>query len=611
MSDTSPPPSSVLVGTVLSERYRIDGLLGEGGMGAVFVGEHLLLHKRVAIKVLHPDMLGNAEVVARFEREAMASAHIDHPNVAVATDFGKLADGSYFLVLELLEGRSLRQVLDDEGALDERRALHITRQIAAALVRAHALGIVHRDLKPDNVMLVERDGDPDFVKVLDFGIAKVPVRELAGQTLSTPSPTKGLTQLGVMYGTPEYMAPEQILGLEIDARADLYALGVTLHELVSGERPFVADSRVAIITMHVSERPPSVRLRAPSASLEVEALILGLLEKEPARRIQEAREIVARLDDALGAPPASSLPRATQPHGPPSRVAVGARTELAAASPTTSPLAALRARLPPPLNTLPPAAFVAAPVALVVLCALGLGLLVLIARGSPQRPDARDPVAARADGVTASDDELQDARRGGASALQQLLARYPRDGRVARALVTELTEEKRRVEAMRELRALLDSDRAAADDDAMARAVRAAAEDPDAADAAFELMEGPLGKAGAELLYDLQTNPRVGARAQKALARPEVREASPAVAIAVDLRAALSCDAKRALLARAKEQGDRRVLGSLKALRHPTGCGFLRRGDCWPCMRRGTDLTDAIAAIEARDVPGAAASASP
>ncbi len=208
-------------------------------MGAVYQAEHTHMRKRLAVKVLHPEMSRMPEVVARFEREAMAAAHIDHPNVAAATDFGKLDDGSFFLVLEYVEGKSLREVIT-EGRLELGRAMHVTRQIASALGRAHALGIVHRDLKPENVMLVARDGDPDFVKVLDFGIAKVPIGGLIGEPKTTGPTGQVLTQLGMVYGTPEYMAPEQALGQPVDARADLYALGVMTFEMIVGARPLRA-----------------------------------------------------------------------------------------------------------------------------------------------------------------------------------------------------------------------------------------------------------------------------------------------------------------------------------------------------------------------------------
>src|SRR5580692_9418288 len=190
------PGPTDLIGQVLSGRYRINRLLGEGGMGAVYEAEHMHMRKRMAVKVLHQEMSHLPEVVARFEREAMAAAHIDHPNVAAATDFGKLEDGSFFLVLEYVEGRSLREAIA-EGRLELGRALSIARQMASALGRAHSIGIVHRDLKPENIMLVARDGEADFVKVLDFGIAKVPVGELGTQPAA---PGQALTQLGMVYG---------------------------------------------------------------------------------------------------------------------------------------------------------------------------------------------------------------------------------------------------------------------------------------------------------------------------------------------------------------------------------------------------------------------------
>src|SRR5258707_8517610 len=175
------------IGTLLADRYRIDALVGEGGMGKVYSAEHVLMRKRLAIKVLHRELTTMAEVVARFEREAMAAANIDHPNVAAATDFGKLADGAVFLVLEYVQGKSLRDEIAG-GPIAPERALHIARQIASGLGSAHALDIVHRDLKPEHVMLVEKGGDPDFVKVLDFGIAKVPIGEVP-QSVNTPAHT--------------------------------------------------------------------------------------------------------------------------------------------------------------------------------------------------------------------------------------------------------------------------------------------------------------------------------------------------------------------------------------------------------------------------------------
>lgn len=296
----TPPPAEALVGTTLSERYLIERVIGEGGMGAVYQASHTHMRKRVAVKVLHPEMCRMPEVVARFEREAMAAAHIDHPNIVTATDFGKTAEGSFFLVLEFVEGTSLRDLIGKSAPLPPERMLRILRQIAAALQRAHTLGIVHRDLKPENVMLVEREGDPDFVKVLDFGIAKVPVGELAGLS----SPGQVLTQLGMVYGTPEYMPPEQAAGQEVDARADLYSLGVMAYEMLCGLRPFDHENKVALLGMHVTAEVPPIRERVPGIDVppEVEALVMKLLEKQASARFDGAKELIDAIDSMIGAP---------------------------------------------------------------------------------------------------------------------------------------------------------------------------------------------------------------------------------------------------------------------------------------------------------------------
>src|ERR1019366_1295032 len=317
-----PGGPELLIGMTLSGRYLIERLIGEGGMGAVYQAEHTHMRKRLAVKVLHPEMSRLPEVVARFEREAMAAAHIDHPNVAAATDFGKLEDGSFFLVLEYVEGRSLRDVIAD-GPLELGRAIHVARQIASALGRAHALGIVHRDLKPENVMLVTRDGDPDFAKVLDFGIAKVPIGAIAGDT-TQPGPA--LTQLGMVYGTPEYMAPEQALGQEVDARADLYALGAIMFEMIAGTRPFEHESKVTLLGMHVTAPIPKMAERAPAANVPpvIEGIVSRLLAKEASARFADSKDLVDALDDAAhdlaatGRIPEPSQPASRGQHGPPS-----------------------------------------------------------------------------------------------------------------------------------------------------------------------------------------------------------------------------------------------------------------------------------------------------
>ncbi len=279
-------------------------------MGRVYAAEHQLLRKKLAIKVLHPELSGVAEVSARFEREAMAAANIGHPNVVAATDFGRLPDGSLFLALEFVEGRTLRNELA-AGALGVLRSVHITRQIASALSACHALGIVHRDLKPENVMLVRREEDDDFVKVLDFGIAR----------FSDPASrfgAKAITRPASVFGTPEYMAPEQALGQAVDGRADLFSLGVMLFEMLTGARPYDASTTGGVLSQQLSAPPPSLstRLRGNELVAALERVVQQLLAREPGRRLQSADALVDALDAlttsaAAGAEPvAASAPPA-------------------------------------------------------------------------------------------------------------------------------------------------------------------------------------------------------------------------------------------------------------------------------------------------------------
>src|SRR5262249_23067548 len=247
------------------------------------------IRKRVAIKVLLPEWTSAPEVIARFEREAVAAGAISHPNVATATDFGRLPDGAFFLVLEYVEGRTLRDELR-AGRLELGRALAIARSIALGIGAAHAKGIVHRDLKPENVMLVSRDGDPDFVKVLDFGIARIEPRS---------NKTGALTSAGAILGTPDYMAPEQALGKKIDSRADLYALGVILFEMLTGDCPFVGGA-VTLLQQHVlTPAPPLPPLVAERAPIDLRSLVARLLEKEPSARPASAAEVISVLDGCI------------------------------------------------------------------------------------------------------------------------------------------------------------------------------------------------------------------------------------------------------------------------------------------------------------------------
>lgn len=286
----STAPGHLVAGAVVAERYRIQHALGEGGMGIVYLAEHVAMRKTVALKVLHPDSSQNAEVVTRFEREAIAAASIDHQNVAAAIDFGALPDGSFFLVLEYVPGRSLRVEIE-AGPLPPARSLAIMRGIVAGLAAAHARGIVHRDLKPENVMLTERDGNADFVKVLDFGIAKL--EERAEPTAPTSRP---LTRIGAIMGTPNYMSPEQAIGQPCDARADIYALGVVFYEMLTGSCLFDGDP-ILVLAAHVTTPPPPLPPEILAAlGPHAEEVFDKLLAKSPEERYQSAVEFATALE---------------------------------------------------------------------------------------------------------------------------------------------------------------------------------------------------------------------------------------------------------------------------------------------------------------------------
>lgn len=273
-----------LIGHTLNERYKILEQLGSGGMGTVYLAEHVLINKRVAIKVLSPGHARKPNEVERFLREARAASRIRQQNVVDITDFGYTSGGLAFLVMELLEGEDLATTSGREGALPWRRAVHITRQICAALEAAHAQGVIHRDMKPENVFRVRRGDDLDFIKVLDFGIAKI-IDEYG-----TEQPSN--TNSGLM-GTPEYVAPELIRGLPPDARVDVYAVGVILYRLLTGRVPFAGDSFMATLTQHLMEEVRSTREMAPDLEIPeaLDAICLKSLVKDREQRYATIREM--------------------------------------------------------------------------------------------------------------------------------------------------------------------------------------------------------------------------------------------------------------------------------------------------------------------------------
>jgi serine/threonine protein kinase len=307
-------PQDAREGRIIDGRYRIVERLGEGGMGAVFVAEHLTLQKRVALKTIHRQFAGNDEMAARFAREAMTSAHLEHPNVVSVLDYGILPEGGAFLVMQLVTGASLRDHLTKRGTLPWSEACQLVAQIADAVAFAHAHGIVHRDLKPDNVLLVASGSELPQVKVLDFGIAHVKAQS------ALPSATgRALTVAGTVMGTPGYMPPEQAMGQGVDERADLYALGVMLWELLEGHCPFAGETFSEIFTKQIRDPAPELStVRGPEALRE---LVRALLQRAPAQRPASAalvRETLRGLaqQGQNPAPTANPSPSALAPRSP-------------------------------------------------------------------------------------------------------------------------------------------------------------------------------------------------------------------------------------------------------------------------------------------------------
>jgi serine/threonine-protein kinase len=281
VGDPSPPPDDPLIGKVLSERYRIVKKIGEGGMGAVYQAEHALIEKKIALKILFQDLTRRPDLIARFLQEAKSASRIGHENVIDISDFGQSPDGLVFIAMEYLDGQDLGKLLKQGGAMHWERARPILMQIAKGLRAAHGNGIIHRDMKPENVYLTQRDGRPDFVKVLDFGIAKVVNPDESGGP--------ALTQTGMIFGTPEYMSPEQAQGSTPDHRVDVYAVGCIMYHMLTGQVPFTADNFMGILTKHLLEAPVPPRKRRPDLAIapEVEAICLRAMEKDRDNRFAD------------------------------------------------------------------------------------------------------------------------------------------------------------------------------------------------------------------------------------------------------------------------------------------------------------------------------------
>lgn len=588
--------ADALVGQLVAGRYRVEQLLGAGGMGAVYRAEHTQLRKSVALKVLHRSMLTNEEAVARFEREGIAAARIEHSNVASATDFGRLEDGAFFLVMEYVDGRSLAGALR-EGPLAPDRAVRIGRQVLEALEAAHSLDIVHRDLKPDNIMLVEREGS-ERVKVLDFGIAKVRFAD---------APSGQLTQLGTVFGTPEYMCPEQAMGQAVDHRADLYAFGIILYEMLAGQVPFQADDLMVLLTKQMTEVPPMLPQSVPT---DLQSLVARLLAKEPADRPQSAAAVRAELD-AFGTTPVPAPVESTEPvASAPTLLAISA-----ASVPQPTQASGLRRPVVIAGTQVPLAAVIAGCVSL-----FSLPLIIVVAILATRSDDA-----ATSEGPTQEESSLslpdipfvppsldslaERAEQGDEEALEKLEASDEKD-RSAKVWVVLAKVRSARGQGVAFLEALEQAIRkdakVASRPDVVADVRRAAAKDA-LANRALQLAAHHMGAAGADIVYDVWKASKPGGartRAEALKKSPKVREsASPALAVALDLEGARKCGTFKELLPRAAEVGDERAAKTLARLTHRRGCGFMGLGDCYKCLRATRELNDALKAAKARSAP--------
>jgi serine/threonine protein kinase len=623
-------------------------------MGRVYLGEHALMRKRVAVKILHRELTQVPEVVARFEREAMAAANIDHPNVAAATDFGKLPDGSVFLVLEYVQGRGLRELID-EGPLLVERALNIARQISSALVSAHALGIVHRDLKPENVMLVEKGGDPDFVKVLDFGIAKVPVKDVSER--GSIRPAKVITRVGMIFGTPEYMAPEQALGQNVDARADLYALGIILYEMLCGRRPFSAESPVGILGQQLQGPLPTFAKRAPHVKVPfaLEQLTLRLLAPTVGSRFQNAAELTTAFEAIqvqLALQAIESKGRAPMASGALGRTSNPQLFDLQSSSNgqigVDSAHFAASANLDDALN----ASTMPAPVydnkatrrsydtnrdfggglqsaarqhkRRILIWGIGGTLLSFIVVLSwlvlrPAKPATAPTTAAsvvtsgtvvtqvpKAVVPTATEAQIAQARNTGPSALAALANNYPKDTKLWVELARAQLAAGNTVASVDAARGAYGADPTASKDAQLATVLWKTAQKRESTDKTLRLLEGGFGERGVDILYDLTTTAGVRRDVQKAASNAlytmaAQNAASPALKVLLALEHAKNCEEKKAALPSVERDADARSIPLLTAMHSNVGCGKRKRGDCYSCLRNGLQLENTIAAVKKRE----------
>lgn len=326
MSKSMRPKDPFLGRTLLGGQFEVLERIGTGGMGSVYKASEPAMQRMVAIKILHPKLAGRKDLTSRFRREARAMSQLTHANTVKVFGYGELEeDGSLYIVMELLEGKNLNQTVRKEGPISQQRAITVLMQVCGALQEAHDLGIVHRDLKPENIFLSRRDGASEVPKVLDFGLAKVTEQQMQPGSVI-------LTQEGMVFGTPEFMSPEQAQGKTLDARSDIYSLAAILYEVLTGKLPFSAQAPMEYIQKHVSEPIIPLNDRVPERKFPqaLGEVVAKALAKKPEDRYQTAADFAEALRP-FGGPGAASLPANRTSSSPP-------RTQALARSPKPSPL---------------------------------------------------------------------------------------------------------------------------------------------------------------------------------------------------------------------------------------------------------------------------------
>jgi eukaryotic-like serine/threonine-protein kinase len=569
------PVTDPFIGLVVGDRYRIVSRIGIGGMGAVYRAEHTMMRRDLAIKVLLPELSGKDEFARRFEREAESASRLAHPNIISVTDFGHMQDGSLFLVMEFLAGESLSAAIAG-GPMPLPRALNILTQMLRGLEHAHAAGVIHRDLKPENIMLVEREGQRDVVKILDFGIAKVTQPQSGGEAL---------TQAGVIFGTPEYLSPEQALGEAVDARADIYAAGVIFYEMLAGRKPFESEDKVKIISMHLSHAPPRIRDVNPTVDVPapLEQVILQALDKSRDNRFATATAFMCALDEAQA--PEDDGAEAGEPAPP-----AGARGRA---------FGAMRR-----LASLPSGRWGAAAVGAVLLVGgfavvkrSGRPAAALVAPAAPPAPPAPD-LAERFKKIESwlENGNLGSARRG----LEQVLSERPKDGRVRYMLGRVAYADEKHQEALAHYREAITLDAGFRGDLVLLAHLDTLVSDGKEVDAALDLMIERVGAPAADLLVKVANEGSDLPRRQRAAAALEdigegkrVDHVSMAI---LELKKATSCEEKKVMVVKLRELADPRALPTIRGLRGRS-LGPLRFGGSdTACMKK--ELTETIKELE-------------